>query len=90
MTKAEIVKKIHTRTGIRRSDVNAIVDGFLSAIKSNMVQGHNIYLRGFGTFSIRRHKGRKAYSINNAAFITIPPHTSPTLKPGKELACKTR
>lgn len=90
MTKAEIIKKIHTRTSIRRSDVNAIVDGFLYAIKSNMVQGHNIYLRGFGTFSIRRHKGRKAYSINNAAFITIPPHCSPIFKPGKELACKTR
>ena len=37
MTKAEIVKKIHTRTGIRRSDVNAIVDGFLYAINAAFI-----------------------------------------------------
>lgn len=89
MTKADIVKQIHSRTGIRNKDVSTIVDAFLSTIKYNMVHGHNIYFRGFGTFAIKRHNAKKAYSINNASFVTLPPYSSPIFKPGKELTCKT-
>lgn len=90
MTKAEIVKTIHARTRVNSHNCAIIVDEFLATIKANMVEGHNIYLRGFGTFAIRHHNEKRAYNINNATHTTIPSHCTPYFKAGKELTSKVK
>ena len=85
MTKAEIVKKIHVRTSIHRTAVTLIVEQLMETIKTEMSHGNNIYLRGFGTFVIRRHAPKKVFDINKGEFYDLPEHTLPAFKPGKDL-----
>lgn len=84
MTKAEIVKSITQKTGIERSVVQVTVDELINAIKSNMSQGENIYLRGFGTFEIKMRAQKTARNITKNTAITIPPHAVPKFKPSPE------
>ena len=85
MTKADIIKKIHARTGIRSNAVRNIVEELLSTIKADMTDGHNIYLRGFGSFVVKHHTEKQVYNINNVSYTIIPPHNVLSFKPGKDM-----
>ena len=85
MTKASIVRKIHAKTGIQSPAVKIIVDEFMKAIKSNMAQGHNIYLRGFGSFYVRRYAAKRVYNINQDTYSMHPERRLPVFKPGKTM-----
>ena len=48
MTKAEIVADIANKTGIEKVAVQATVEAFMDAVKGSLINGENVYLRGFG------------------------------------------
>ena len=50
MTKAEIVREVSKSTGIEATTVQAVVEGFMEAVKGSLAKDNNVYLRGFGTF----------------------------------------
>ena len=50
MTKADIVREIATQTGLEKQVVLQIVEGFMDSVKSAMINGEEIYLRGFGSY----------------------------------------
>ena len=66
MTKADLVEQVTAsiaRTAgpmISKKDCARVVDAFLEAVKDALKQQHNIEVRGFGTFKIRRRKTRMA------------------------------
>lgn len=64
MTKAEIVKQIAEKTGIEKETVSAIVENFMEQVRSSMIHGENIYLRGFGTFQLKRRAEKVARNIS--------------------------
>ena len=59
MTKADIVSEISKSTGIDKQTVLASVESFMDIVKSSLAQGENVYLRGFGSFVIRRELKRQ-------------------------------
>ena len=69
MTKADLVEKVSEKTGLTRTDVAVVVDNFLTTVKKALEAGHNIEIRGFGTFKIKVRKSRKARNPS--------PHRSP-------------
>lgn len=50
MTKADIVREIAMQTGLEKQVVSQIVEGFMDSVKSAMINGEEIYLRGFGSY----------------------------------------
>ena len=53
MTKAEIINKIAEETGIAKKDVAATVEAFMEEIRISLAENReNVYLRGFGTFTV--------------------------------------
>lgn len=57
MTKADIISEISTKTGIEKVDVQETVEAFFKVIKTSMISGENVYVRGFGSFVVKReHK----------------------------------
>ena len=83
MTKKEIVDKVSKQTGIDREDVHLLFESFIKTIQDSMVDGKNIYIRGFGSF-INKKKARKiARNISTNTAIIIEPHYYPTFKPSK-------
>ncbi len=57
MTKADIVNEISRSTGLEKAAVLATVEKFMEVVKDSMAAGHNVYLRGFGSFVIKTRKG---------------------------------
>lgn len=84
MTKAEIIEQIVTQTGIDKLAVTATIEAVMETIKNNMVKGENIYLRGFGTFLLKKRADKKGRNITKGTIINIPAHFIPSFKPCKE------
>ena len=83
MTKAEIVSKIAEKTGVEKQAVLAVVESFMETIKESMVSGENVYLRGFGSFTIKRRAEKTGRNISKGVSIIIPEHNIPAFKPAK-------
>ena len=54
MTKADIVSEIAKNTGVEKVQVMAIVEAFMDSVKGSLENGENVYLRGFGSFIIKK------------------------------------
>ncbi|MFN3839241.1 MAG: HU family DNA-binding protein [Cyclobacteriaceae bacterium] len=83
MTKADIINEIAEKTGVDKADVTASVEAFFSVIKSNMANGHNVYIRGFGSFVNKKRKKKIARNISRNTALVIDEHYVPSFKPAK-------
>ena len=83
MTKADIVSEIAKSTGIEKVQVQAIVEAFMESIKTSMIKKNNVYLRGFGSFIVKKRAKKVARNISKNTTITIPAHDIPAFKPAK-------
>jgi DNA-binding protein HU-beta len=86
MTKADIVNEIAKSTGVEKVQVQAIVEAFMDSVKGAMIKGENVYLRGFGSFIIKKRAEKVARNISKNTTITIPEHNIPAFKPAKSFA----
>jgi len=84
MTKAEIVNKISHETGIEKSTVLKTVEAVMETIKDSLVDGENVYLRGFGSFIIKKRAEKTARNISKNTTLIIPAHNIPSFKPSKD------
>ena len=90
MTKADIVSEIAKSTGVEKVQVQAIVEAFMESIKTSLTQKNNVYLRGFGSFIVKKRAKKVARNISKNTTITIPEHNSPAFKPAKSFAEKVK
>ena len=54
MTKADIVSEISKSTGIDKQTVLASVESFMEIVKGSLAKNENVYLRGFGSFIVKK------------------------------------
>ena len=83
MTKAEIVSIISKKIGIEKVDVQLVVESLMNEITSSLQDGENVYLRGFGSFIVKRRAEKTARNIKKNTTIKIPAHNIPAFKPSK-------
>ena len=83
MTKAELVSQIANRTGVEKVTVLNVVETFMDVMKDTMSKGENIYLRGFGSFILKRRAEKIGRNITKNTSIKIPAHYIPAFKPAK-------
>ena len=81
MTKADIVREIATQTGLEKQVVLQVVEGFMDSVKSSMINGEEVYLRGFGSFIVKTRAEKTARNISKNTTLIIPAHNSPAFKP---------
>lgn len=84
MTKAEIVSQIAKKTGMDKKDTLVVVESLMETIKEAMNQGEEVFLRGFGSFVIKRRAAKTARNISKNVTIIVPEHNVPAFKPAKE------
>ncbi len=90
MTKADIVSEIAKNTGVEKVQVTAIVEAFMDSVKGSLESGNNVYLRGFGSFIVKKRAQKVARNISKNTTITIPEHNIPAFKPAKSFAAKVK
>ena len=83
MTKADIVNEITKNTGIDKVTVLATVEAFMDAVKASLSKDENVYLRGFGSFVVKKRAQKTARNISKNTTIIIPEHNIPAFKPAK-------
>ena len=83
MTKADIVNEIAKNTGINKADVLATVETFMEVVRESLADNENVYLRGFGSFIVKKRAQKTARNISKNTTIIIPEHNIPAFKPAK-------
>ena len=64
MTKAYIVANIANETGLEKTEVLRAVEAFMGSIKTSLSDGKNVYLRGFGSFIVKRRAQKTGRNIS--------------------------
>ena len=90
MTKADIVNEISKNLGVEKRTVQEIVDAFMESVRGSLSENENVYLRGFGSFIIKKRATKGARNISKNTTITIPEHNIPAFKPAKSFVAKVK
>jgi DNA-binding protein HU-beta len=90
MTKADIVNEIAKNTGIEKVTVQKTVEALMETVKDSMAKGSNVYLRGFGSFIVKKRAKKTARNISKNTTIIIPAHNIPAFKPAKSFITKVK
>lgn len=85
MTKAEIVNEVAKKVNddIEKAVILRVVEATMDSIKESMIKGKPVYLRGFGSFIIKRRAQKAARNITEKTTMVIPAHNIPAFKPSK-------
>lgn len=90
MTKADIVKKVSEDTGIEKVTVQKAVEAFMEAVKGSLIEGNNVYLRGFGSFIVKKRAPKVARNISRNIIVIVPEHFIPSFKPAETFVAQVR
>jgi DNA-binding protein HU-beta len=84
MRKADLVNQISDKTGIPKVDVLMTLESLFKELKETMSSGENVYIRGFGSFIIKKRAAKIGRNIKKNVAVHIPEHYIPAFKPAKE------
>lgn len=83
MRKADLVAAISEKTGVPKVDVLVTLESFFKEVKDSLGEGENVYIRGFGSFVIKKRAKKIGRHIKKNVPIEIPEHYIPAFKPAK-------
>lgn len=83
MRKADLVAAISEKTGVPKVDVLVALEMFFKEVKDTLADGENVYVRGFGSFIIKKRAKKIGRHIKKNKAIEIPEHYIPAFKPAK-------
>ena len=83
MRKADLVASISEKTGVPKVDVLVALEMFFKEVKGSLADGQNVYIRGFGSFIIKKRAKKIGRHIKKNQAIEIPEHFIPAFKPAK-------
>jgi DNA-binding protein HU-beta len=88
MNKAELIAKLAEDAGITKTQANATLDSFISAVTKTLKGGGKVTLVGFGTFSVTKRAARNGRNPQTGAVIKIKAKKVAKFKAGKDLSSK--
>ena len=84
MPKIEQVKIVAQKPGNAQATVLAAVEGMVDTIKETLVQKENVYIRGWGTWTLKHRAQKTARNISKNTTMVIEAHDIPYFKPCKD------
>lgn len=83
MRKADLVAIISEKTGVPKVDVLVTLETFFSEVKDTLASGEDVFVRGFGSFVLKKRARKIGRHIKKNVAIEIPEHYIPAFKPAK-------
>jgi DNA-binding protein HU-beta len=83
MRKADLVSIISDKSGVPKVDVLVSLEMFFKEVKHSLALGENVYIRGFGSFIVKKRAKKIGRHIKKNVAIEIPEHFIPSFKPAK-------
>ncbi len=90
MTKADVVNQISEDTGIEKATVQKALEAFMESVKDSLTEGRNVYLRGFGSFIVKKKAEKVARNISKNTMVIVPEHSIPSFKPAKTFVTQVK
>ena len=90
MRKAELVDEIFKKTDVEKKTVQEVVEAFMETVKKSLIGNENVYLRGFGSFIVKKRAQKKARNISKNTTIVIPEHFIPAFRPSKKFVNRVK
>lgn len=75
-----MVDIISEATGLTKVETETVISGFLEKMKEALRQGERIEFRGFGSFSVKKRKPKKARNPGTGETIYLPERYVPVFK----------
>lgn len=86
MTKTELVKKIHAKSGLAtKTKAEAALDALIVILADAMKAGDTVTFTGFGSFKVVERKARKGRNPRTGQEIQIPASKAVKFTPSKTL-----
>ena len=85
MNKSQIIDAIAKDTNLKKKDIEATVNSFISTIETALKNDDKVQLVGFGTFEVKKRAERMGRNPQTKEAIKIPASKHPTFSAGKSL-----
>ena len=84
MRKADLVcSHFRKKPAYQKSMFLVALETFFKEVKTSLADGENVYIRGFGSFVIKKRAKKIGRHIKKNVAIEIPEHYIPAFKPAK-------
>lgn len=83
MRKSELINAISEKTGVPRIDVLVTLEELFKEIKHSLANGENVYVRGFGSFVVKKRAKKLGQNISKGQPVEIPEHFVPAFRPSR-------
>lgn len=90
MTKQDVVNRTAGLTGLDPAISREIIETFIEVIKSSLTDGEPIYIRRFGSFTLKRRAEKTARNITQNTLMLVAAHVIPIFKPSAEFCNQVR
>jgi len=85
MIKVDIINEVSRAADITKVKAEVAVEALLDAMKTSLMKGERIELRGFGVFQVKPRKRGIGRNPRTGTEVRIPPGRTIRFKPGKDL-----
>ena len=85
MNKNELISGIADISGVKKSDVEKVLDSFVEVVIKTLQSGNEVRLIGFGSFKVSHRPESEGRNLRTKEKIKIPARTVAKFKPGKQL-----
>ena len=86
VTKRDLVVKVSNETGLTQQQVFNVIQKTLDEMTNSLSEGHDVVLRNFGAFQVKKTKAKVGRNPNRPGTdVIIPPRAVVKFRPGKEM-----
>jgi DNA-binding protein HU-beta len=85
MTKADLVDRISSKTGITKMASEKALNAYLASLKEVLLSDGKLNITGLGTFAVEERKARTGRNPRTGAAIAIPATKVVKFRPGRKL-----
>ena len=88
MNKTTLIEKAAKETGLKKKDVEAVINAAFAGIEEAILAGEKVQIVGFGTFEVKDRPERAGINPATRESITIPASKRLSFTSGKTLKAK--
>lgn len=90
MRKQDVFNQVSEKTGLDPFTSRTIIESFFDVVKDALINGEPIYIRTFGSFTLKQRASKIARNINQNTAVKIAAHVIPSFKPSREFTDQVR
>jgi DNA-binding protein HU-beta len=83
MTKAELALAVAKQTGFDKKDTLTTIESMMAIIKKTNAENEGVYLRGLGSFIVKKRAAKTGRNISLNTEVHIKAHCVPIFRPAK-------